>query len=322
MTDADLVLGYLNPWRCSAARCPCTSTARARPSRRGSPARSASRRIARRRRHRGRRQRRHGRRAAHRVRRARLRPARVRPGGLRRRRARPRRAPRPGARDPPRRRAARFPAASPRWAWWRATSGATTCSTFYARLDGARAPEAIARVGAAMEAARGHAGARRRAARAPRDRPRRRPPLPPAGLRADGAHGAGPVTAATLARLAADFHDKHRMTYGHASPDEPVQLVNVRVSAVGRLGGLELGRGGAPRPAARRAGVAARAYFKETGPSRPATCSSRDALAPGARHAGPLIVEADGHHHRRAPGLARSAPDDRAASSCWRRMAA
>jgi N-methylhydantoinase A len=99
----------------------------------------------------------------------------------------------------------------------------------------------------------------------------------------------GPVTATTMARLAADFHDKHRMTYGHASPDEPVQLVNLRVSAVGRLDGLALGRGvlktGGAAPSVRPV------YFKETGL---AACEvlPRDALAPGLEKAGPLIVEA------------------------------
>src|SRR5262249_24426256 len=45
----------------------------------------------------------------------------------------------------------------------------------------------------------------------------------------------GDVTAATIARLAADFHDRHRQTYGHSSDEEPVQLVNVRVTAIGKL---------------------------------------------------------------------------------------
>ena len=41
----------------------------------------------------------------------------------------------------------------------------------------------------------------------------------------------GPITRATLDALAAAFHDRHRQTYGHANPDEPVQLVNLRLTA-------------------------------------------------------------------------------------------
>ncbi len=102
---------------------------------------------------------------------------------------------------------------------------------------------------------------------------------------------AGPVTAAGLARLAGDFHAKHRQTYGHASPDEPVQLVNLRVAAVGRLEGLDVARAAAPSAAAPAAASSREAYFKETGPVR-CDVIPREALALGARHAGPLIIEA------------------------------
>src|SRR5882724_2368718 len=75
----------------------------------------------------------------------------------------------------------------------------------------------------------------------------------------------GPITRATLEHLATDFHDKHRATYGHANPEEPVQLVNLRVAALGRLGGLDLGRmaGAAESPAVAPAGER-EAYFRET----------------------------------------------------------
>ena len=38
-----------------------------------------------------------------------------------------------------------------------------------------------------------------------------------------------------LPAVAAAFHDRHEQTYGHARRDEPVQMVNVRLSAVGRI---------------------------------------------------------------------------------------
>lgn len=99
----------------------------------------------------------------------------------------------------------------------------------------------------------------------------------------------GPITRDTLARLAADYHERHRLTYGHASPDEPVQLVNLRVSAVGRLDRLDLARadgGVAPATAATSREV----YFKETGRA-PCPVLAREALAPGVEHQGPVIVE-------------------------------
>ena len=51
--------------------------------------------------------------------------------------------------------------------------------------------------------------------------------------------GAGPVTRAALDALADGFHDRHLRTYGHKNPDEAVQMVNVRVTATGRLPGVE-----------------------------------------------------------------------------------
>ena len=51
--------------------------------------------------------------------------------------------------------------------------------------------------------------------------------------------GEGPVTRALLDTLAGEFHDRHLRTYGHKNPDEAVQMVNVRVTATGRLPGVE-----------------------------------------------------------------------------------
>jgi N-methylhydantoinase A len=101
----------------------------------------------------------------------------------------------------------------------------------------------------------------------------------------------GRLTRAAVERLAASFHERHRHTYGHASPAEVVQIVNLRVSAVGRLAErADLGRA-VPGPSARPAQAGARpVYFRETG-LRPCDVVPRDALAPGAARPGPLIVE-------------------------------
>lgn len=98
----------------------------------------------------------------------------------------------------------------------------------------------------------------------------------------------GAVTPATLDDLAARFHDKHRQTYGHANPDEAIQLVNLRLTAIGRLEGLELrqtGAGGAARKGSRRV------WFKRTGR---VDCAiyARDDIGPGDGFEGPAVIEA------------------------------
>jgi N-methylhydantoinase A len=100
---------------------------------------------------------------------------------------------------------------------------------------------------------------------------------------------AGPIDGATLPRLARDFHERHRATYGHASPDEPVQCVNLRLAAVGRLMPLDVSRS-TPGSGAAAVRPSREAYFTETGV---VDCPvvARETLAPGAVRPGPLIVE-------------------------------
>ena len=75
----------------------------------------------------------------------------------------------------------------------------------------------------------------------------------------------GEITRATLDDLAAAFHARHEQTYGHANRSENVQLVNLRLTALGRLPDLVLAQRadprvhgcaaatcGLPRPASRR----------------------------------------------------------------------
>ena len=98
----------------------------------------------------------------------------------------------------------------------------------------------------------------------------------------------GPVTRAHLGRLAAAFHHKHRQTYGHANLEEPVQLVNLRLTAIGRLPGLALSRLSATEPARRRM---REVWFSETG-SMPCPVLWRDGLSVGEALSGPAIIEA------------------------------
>jgi N-methylhydantoinase A len=101
--------------------------------------------------------------------------------------------------------------------------------------------------------------------------------------------GDGAITRSSLDVLAAAFHDKHRQTYGHANPAEPAQLVNLRLTAIGRLPPLQLGRLPAVASPPRRR--IRDVWFPDTGF---ANCPVywRDGLAASESLIGPAIVEA------------------------------
>jgi N-methylhydantoinase A len=50
----------------------------------------------------------------------------------------------------------------------------------------------------------------------------------------------GALDAASITTVADAFHDRHRQTYGHDNRSEPVQLVNVRVAAIGAVPPLRI----------------------------------------------------------------------------------
>jgi N-methylhydantoinase A len=91
-----------------------------------------------------------------------------------------------------------------------------------------------------------------------------------------------------LQALAASFHTKHEQTYGHANRAEPVQLVNLRLIALGRLPGLTLtqrSNAAATRQHTRNV------WFAETN-FVAIQIHSRNGLLPDTRIAGPAIIEA------------------------------
>jgi N-methylhydantoinase A len=98
----------------------------------------------------------------------------------------------------------------------------------------------------------------------------------------------GAVTRAMLERLAAAFHEKHAQTYGHANPAESVQLVNLRLTAVGKLADLKLAQPSDPGQARVRQ---REVWFAATG-FVPADVHWRNGLMAGAAIAGPAIIEA------------------------------
>lgn len=97
----------------------------------------------------------------------------------------------------------------------------------------------------------------------------------------------GPVVPATLAALAEAFHAKHEQTYGHANAAEPVQLVNLRLTAIGRLPGLALAQPSRPESARR-----GRRTVWFGGEALDCAVQWREGLAPGEAIAGPAVIEA------------------------------
>jgi len=100
---------------------------------------------------------------------------------------------------------------------------------------------------------------------------------------------AGPLDAAALGRVRASFDEIYAARYGYANPAEAVETVTWKLTAVG----------GAPRVALAKAGAGAggglkgrrRAWFPETAGWTDCAVYDRYALAPGARLEGPAIVE-------------------------------
>jgi N-methylhydantoinase A len=103
---------------------------------------------------------------------------------------------------------------------------------------------------------------------------------------------AGPVDTAQLAAALAQFHAAHERAYGFSAPGEPVELVNLRLTALGVIA--------KPRPAVIAAGdadpgaarVATRpVYFAEAGGYTACPIYDRYRLRAGNLIAGPAIVE-------------------------------
>jgi N-methylhydantoinase A len=91
-------------------------------------------------------------------------------------------------------------------------------------------------------------------------------------------------------RAAFDALYEHR--YAHHSPDEPVEMVNIRLAMIGKRPKLtfpRLAAGGSPEPARRR-----EVYFSD--PRKPLPCPvfEREALGAGNEIAGPALIQEHG----------------------------
>ena len=100
---------------------------------------------------------------------------------------------------------------------------------------------------------------------------------------------ARPVDAAALHQIAKGFHDRHLQTYGHDNRSEPVQIVSVRVTAIGATAPLAI------RDSVARAGTDAvkakrQLWFRDSGLTD-ATIYDRKRMPAGFAVAGPAVIE-------------------------------
>ncbi len=95
--------------------------------------------------------------------------------------------------------------------------------------------------------------------------------------------------AAEVRRLADRFHEEHERAYGFKAPEEPVEIVTIRLSAVGEISRPELRRLEADTgagPAGSRL-----VYFEESGGFVDCPVYERSGLGAGARIEGPAVVQ-------------------------------
>jgi N-methylhydantoinase A len=97
------------------------------------------------------------------------------------------------------------------------------------------------------------------------------------------------LDSASLAEIAEAFHDRHRQTYGHDNRSEPVQLVSIRVAAIGAIPPLRIQDKTAP--AATDAIKSKRqVWFRQSG-AADATVYDRSRMPAGLVAPGPAVIE-------------------------------
>ena len=105
---------------------------------------------------------------------------------------------------------------------------------------------------------------------------------------------AGHVTLALVQDLVAAFHREHRRLYSYDLPNAPVELVNLRVTAIGLLPKLQPQITSAESSSRTGALAGSRpVYFDQLGGFVDTPCYTRARLAPGMTFEGPAIVDQD-----------------------------
>jgi N-methylhydantoinase A len=105
---------------------------------------------------------------------------------------------------------------------------------------------------------------------------------------------AGHVTQALVQELVAAFHREHQRLYSYDLPNAPVELVNLRVTAIGLLPKLQPQIASASASSLEGALAEVRpVYFDRRGGFVDTPCYTRSRLAPGMTFEGPAVVDQD-----------------------------
>ncbi|MEM7251882.1 MAG: hydantoinase/oxoprolinase family protein [Pseudomonadota bacterium] len=101
----------------------------------------------------------------------------------------------------------------------------------------------------------------------------------------------GTITSTSLSAMTEQFHALHRTTYGHDNPDEPVQIVNIRLVARGDLGGIRIVDDMRPASIDPPSRPAAREMWIEGEGFRQVDVRERAHLGQDKTHPGPMVIE-------------------------------
>ena len=93
----------------------------------------------------------------------------------------------------------------------------------------------------------------------------------------------------SISDIANAFHERHRQTYGHDNRTEPVQIVNLRVAAIGTIPPLRIRQELSASMASPTKGERA-AWFRSTGETK-AKVLDRARMSPGYEATGPAVIE-------------------------------
>jgi N-methylhydantoinase A len=92
----------------------------------------------------------------------------------------------------------------------------------------------------------------------------------------------------SLETIEHDFHEAHRIRYGHSTPGAPVEFVNLRLAAMGRIGA---GRAPFQAPEDGHDPLLGRRRVVYSGEEHETDVLLRDHLRPGTTQEGPLVIE-------------------------------
>jgi N-methylhydantoinase A len=103
-----------------------------------------------------------------------------------------------------------------------------------------------------------------------------------------------------------DFHETHRIRYGHSTPGAPVEFVNLRLAAMGRIGA---GRAPFQAPEDGQDPLLGRRRVVFSSTEHETEVLRRDHLLPGARLEGPVVIEEESSTTVVPPGYAVDVDD-------------